>query len=677
YCNIDLISCRNLLIYMNPMLQKKIFAMMHFGLKKGGYLFLGSSESAAILKEDFNVINAKWNILQSNKTGRTMKFDAFASPVLEGLKTVMMEVSKKSDPPSQLMVSGQINTAILEEAGFSGVCTDNNLKVLEGFGDTSHYLKNKNFNFNLDDLLPENVTIAFKAAAHRALKLNERVVLKGLSFHANGNAKNQLADIVIKPFFANKSDTQLLLVLFVKNNSRSKEKNLIKEADIDKLTKEHLLGLEKELAESKHSLVVANERIESSNENLQSFNEELQSANEEMQSANEEMQSTNEELQSVNEELQTINKESQVTNAELTESNDDLNNYFRSNMNGQLFVDHNLLLKKYSPGAVKHINIRDSDIGRPLSNITMNFKLDSLVEDIKRVILTGETVTREAGSSEGKIYQVMIMPYLRQNISKPDGAVISFYDVTELKTLLRELDISNKNFDKSNKSLLRINADLNNFVYSASHDLNAPIVNIEMVLNILNKKIDMKDPDVEKLSGMMNNAIVTFKDVIHDLAKIGLMEAELLEDGTPESFEDIFKDITEIISERIKLAEVIFHTDFKEKEVKFSKKYLRSIILNLITNAIKFSRRDVSPVISITTEKVDGYILLSVKDNGIGIDQQRIDFIFKMYQRIKNDVEGTGVGLYLVKKIIDASGGKIAVQSEVGSGSTFKIYFKI
>jgi two-component system CheB/CheR fusion protein len=293
------------------------------------------------------------------------------------------------------------------------------------------------------------------------------------------------------------------------------------------------------------------------------------------------------------------------------------------------------------------------------------------------VIATGETITREAKSTDGKIYQVMTMPYLRQNNKKPDGAIISFYDITELKLLLHELDISNQNLDKSNKSLLRINADLNNFVYSASHDLNAPILNIEMVLKILNKKIDMKDPDVVNLSGMMNTAISTFKDVINDLGKIGIIEAEMLEESEPEKFADIFKEITEIISERIKLAEVNFNTNFGVAEVKFSKKYLRSIMLNLITNAIKFSSKDRSPEITIKTEKTDEFILLTVQDNGIGIDQDRINFIFKMYQRINKDMEGQGVGLYLVKKIIDASGGKIEVESEMGKGSTFKIFFKI
>lgn len=669
YCNIDLISCRNLLIYMNVVLQKKVFGMMHFGLKKGGYLFLGPSENAALLKEDFSEISNKWNILKSNKSGRTIKFDAFASPVLDELKTTTMEVSKKSSAAAlPTEITGSINLALLEESGISGICTDENLKVFQAFGNTSFYLENKNFNFNLNELLPADIAITVKAAAHKVLKLNEKMVLKGLHFEAKNGGKSRLANIVIRPLSIDNSGTPFLLIMFVDTAVTPDEETRINKTDIDRLTKDYLAGLEKELTEVRHKLTVAYERIESSNENMQSFNEELQSANEEMQSANEEMQSTNEELQSVNEELQTVNKEYQVTNTELTESNDDLNNYFRSNMNGQLFVDHELLLKKYSPGAVKHINIRESDIGRPISNITTNIKLETLIQDIVEVIQTGETITREAESSEGKIYQVMTMPYLRQNSKKPDGAIISFYDITELKQLLRELDISNKR-------LLRINADLNNFVYSASHDLNAPILNIEMVLKILSTKIDMKHPDVISLSDMMSSAVVTFKDVIADLAKIGLMEAELLEQSEPENLADIFKEITEIISERIKLANATFRIDFQEEKIRFSKKYLRSILLNLITNAIKFCPPNRSPEITITTQKQENFMVLTVQDNGIGIEQERIDFIFRMYQRVDHNIEGQGVGLYLVKKIIDSTGGKIVVESEPGKGSKFNIFF--
>jgi two-component system CheB/CheR fusion protein len=454
YCNISLISCRNLLIYMNLFLQKKVFAMMHFGLKKDGYLFLGPSENPASVLADFTRINQKWNILKSNKNGRSVRFDNFAAPVIDGIKTTTVEISKKSPAPvSQLALADEINIVILEESGFSGICTDENLTVLRSFGDPSPYLKHEIFNFNLNDLLPDNVALIFKAAAHKAITLNEKVAINGLDFSGDGMPHAVMADIIIRPFAVSKSAGQLLLILFAKAKDKTINTELTKAGDIKQLTKQHLISLEKELAEAKHNLGVAYERIESSNENMQSFNEELLSANEELQSANEE-------LQSVNEELQTINKEHQVTNAELTESNDDLNNYFRSNINGQLFVDRDLLLKKYSPGAVKHINIRESDIGRPLSNITTNIKLETLIEDIKKVMANDESITREAESSDGRIYQVMTMPYIRKNSKETDGAVISFYEITELKKLLADLDIINKKLINSNDEISTVNHEL-------------------------------------------------------------------------------------------------------------------------------------------------------------------------------------------------------------------------
>ncbi|MGY4540039.1 two-component system CheB/CheR fusion protein [Mucilaginibacter sp. UYNi724] len=684
YCNIDLISCRNLLIYLNAALQQKVFALMHFGLKKGGYLFLGPSESASVIKDGFAEISGKWNVLKSNKTGKAIRLDAFSSHMIGDIKTTTVEVNKKAIVPvSKSELTDQVNSALLKESGFNGVCTDENLSVVQSFGNTKNYLKNINFNHNLNDLLPDHVSIVLKAAAHKALKLDERVVLDSLNFEVSDKAKIKLINIIISPFYLNGSEERLLLVLFTDSQTKITEKNVIHIADINEVTKEHVISLEQEVAQLKHTLDVAHERIASSNENMQSFNEELQSANEEMQSANEEMQSTNEELQSVNEELQTVNKDHQLTIDELTDLNDDLNNYFRSNINGQLFVDRDLLLKRYSPGAVKHINIREGDIGRPLSNITTNIKFETLIDDISKVIHNGESITREAEALDGNTYQVMTMPYLKKHSKNPDGAIISFYNITELKKLLKELDISNKsldvsngNLDNSNKSLLRINADLNNFVFGASHDLNAPIVNIEMLLEILNDKLDMKDPEVLNLSGMMNKAVTNFKNIIGDLARVGYIESEETDDNR-ESFPAIFEEINEVLQEKIKVSKAVFHTHFKIKDVRFAKKNLRSIILNLITNALKFSSPDRIPEISIQTEKKDEFIVLMIADNGIGIPKDEVDQIFKKYKRISETSEGTGIGLYLIRKIVNASGGKIEVDCEMGKGCAFKVFFKI
>jgi two-component system CheB/CheR fusion protein len=486
YCNIDLISCRNLLIYMNFELQERAFSMMHFGLRKNGYLFLGPSENTEALKNDFTEISTKWNIYQNNKIGRPVKFNTFSSPVMGNVTTTMEVIKKTASPVIKLASSDELSLAILQESGFNGVCTDENLMVIRSFGDTTAYLKNENFNFNLNDLMPDHISITFKAAAHKALKINQRIELSGLKFEDAGRPDIRLVDMVIKPFLMGKPNAKFLLILFVENKSKANGLNIIQNGGFNQLAKEHLVNLEQELAESRLNLEAANERSASSDENMQSFNEEQQSANEEMQSANEE-------LQSVNEELHTINKEYQATNAQLTELNDDLNNYFRSNVNGQLFVDRDLLLKKYSPGAVKHINIRESDIGRPLSNITTNIKFETLIDDIKQVMLDEETITREAEASNGKIYQVMTMPYIRKHSKKSDGAVISFYDITELKKISRELDVTNKKLNQTNGEITVVNTELND----RNEQLNNSKKYIEEIFNTIHDPLVILDKDLK------------------------------------------------------------------------------------------------------------------------------------------------------------------------------------
>lgn len=484
YCNIDLISCRNVLIYMNMELQGKAFSMMHFGLRKHGYLMLGPSENTEALKNDFTEISTKWNVYQSNKAGRPVTFNDLSSPVMGNVTIAMETIKKTENPVLKITPNDTLDLAILQESGFNGVCTDENLMVVRSIGNTTGYLKNENFNFNLNDLIPDHISVVFKAAAHKALKLNQKIELKGLTFENAIRSDTRLVNLVIKPFMMAKPAGKFLLISFAENGN-TKGAKVIEPAGFNELAKEHLINLEQELSASQLNLENANERLASSNENMQSFNEEQQSANEEMQSANEE-------LQSVNEELHTINKEYQAANAQLMELNDDLNNYFRSNVNGQLFVDHNLLLKKYSPGAVKHINIRESDIGRPLSNITTNIKFETLIDDIKQVMLNEETITREAEASNGKIYQVMTMPYIRKHSKKSDGAVISFYDITELKKVSLELDDTNKKLHRTNEEITTVNTQLND----RNEQLNNSKKYIEEIFNTIHDPLVILDKEL-------------------------------------------------------------------------------------------------------------------------------------------------------------------------------------
>ncbi len=411
----------------------------------------------------------------------------------------------------------------------------------------------------------------------------------------------------------------------------------------------------KQVQEKLHAAYI---KLNTSNENMQSFNEELISTNEEMQS-------TNEEIQSVNEELHSINAEYQLKNKELGQSNDDLNNYFRSNINGLLFVNKDLLLMKFSPGTVKQINLLPSDVGRPLSNISTNIKMETIIEDIRTVLATGNIVSKEIQTSNGRWYQIMSMPYTQSDNSLT-GAIITFNDISDLKETQHELD-------KKNLSLLRINEDLDNFVHTTSHDLLAPLSNIEMSIELMNT-LEVPDPELNKFLRVINSSIKKFRSLITDIATVAKLESGLVTTDIIK-LEELLNDIEWSLESKIKAANAVIQRNFEIKELAFSRKNLRSILFNLISNSIKFRSAE-SPVIVVSCIQSGDKIILTVEDNGIGIAGEQIEKIFELYGRVDNTIEGHGIGLYLAKKIIESSGGEILVESEINKGSKFTVYLQ-
>ncbi len=436
YCDVDLISCRNMLIYIKPALQQHILAKLGFGLRKNGYLFLGSSENISIAKDDYLEISAKWKIFQNTKVRRKVSLDGLFNAPISDLTLKYKEQTRKPEAESAAFVFNRdMTNVIFSESNCSGLIIDQNAKVTQAFGDLSAFLKQERFNFNLQELLPEPLSIAFVASVHKVLNSNQRVRINNIHYVKPGSSESNRVDLIISPFGDRITKIKGMLVLFKQTDAEPFDQPG-ENFHMETQTKEYISQLEEELSQLKTDLLSSKEYVESSKEAMQAFNEELLSANEEMQSSNEE-------LQSINEELETINTEHKYTIDELTHSNDDLNNYFRSNVNGQLFVDRDILLMKYSPSAVKHINIRKTDIGRPLSNITTNIKFETLIEDIKKVIDNGEVIIQEIESTDGRLYQVMTGPYLR-NDNLIYGAIITFFDISDLKKTQHDLDNSNR-----------------------------------------------------------------------------------------------------------------------------------------------------------------------------------------------------------------------------------------
>jgi two-component system CheB/CheR fusion protein len=640
---------------MTPILQKKIFTMLLFGLKKDGYLFLGSSENPMPIIKNLEVVNKKWKIYKNLETKRVVRFDAFSMPELFDPKRIPA-LSLQEDPSknSNNTLTEAVNNSLVHELDYLVVCVDESYHVVKSYGDTTKYLLQKNFNSNLTELLPRPLKIAFNTLVSAALKTNEKATVKGIKIkHGKLIVSVSLS---VSTLNVKKAAQRLLMVTFRNDHSFSPSNHDDKVFDEKIYHDQYTKNLEEELKELKDKLHSTYEQLNASNENMQSFNEELISANEEMQS-------TNEEMQSVNEELDTINSDYQLKNKELLELNDYLNNYFRSNINGQLIINNDLVLMKFSPGTVKQINLLDSDIGRPLSNITTNIKFETITDDIKKVLSDGVIITKEIETNNGKWYQLMTMPYVQLADNKNNGAIITFNDITELKKTQLELD-------KKNKSLVRINADLDHFINAASHDLLEPLGVIETSINVMNK-IPLSEPKLKEFLNMINSSIQKFSALIKDIAVIAKVEGDMAAIEMVD-LDEVINNVLWSLENKIQLSGAVITRDLEVKKVFFPKKNLRSIIYNLVSNAIKF-KRDESPVVKIRSIKDGDTVVLTVQDNGMGIPKTKLDKIFEMYGRIHQDIEGHGIGLYLAKKIVDAAGGNIIVESEPGKGSKFII----
>jgi two-component system CheB/CheR fusion protein len=656
YCNMHLISCRNLLIYMAPILQKKVFNMLLFGLKMGGYLFLGSSENPTSIINSLEISDKRWKIYRNTKTKKALNFDAFAMPEFTELKRNSPFFDEDRHKSSANHLSEMMSDALMKEMDYMCVFINESNQVIRSYGDTGRYLIQENFNSNLEELLQPPLATAFNTLKTTALKLKERASVTGILVK---NGTNTLSvNLSISPVVSKNGNQSLLMVVFREDKNKSRKNNSpIFDEKIyqDKYTQ----NLEQELKELKIKLNEIHDELDSSNENMQSFSEELISANEEMQS-------TNEEMQSVNEELHTINTDYQLKNKELLEINDDLNNYFRSNINGQLFINNKLELMKFSPGAIKLINLMDTDIGRPINHISTNIKFENLIEDIKDVLKNDTVCSKEIETINGKWYQMMIMPYLQESAQKRSGAIITFSDITLLKDIQFELD-------QKNQSLLRINADLDHFIHAASHDLLAPLGNIETSINVMNH-IALSDSKLMDVLDLINRSIKTYRLLITDIGTIAKVENEmaLIEDI---NLDEILDNVEWSLSDKIKQSSAKITRELGVREVPFSKKNLRSILFNLVSNAIKF-RSETTPEITICSERQGNDIIIKVTDNGKGIDPKGQQKIFSLYGRLHQDIEGSGIGLYLANKIVNATGGKIILESELGRGSTFTIHLK-
>ena len=347
----------------------------------------------------------------------------------------------------------------------------------------------------------------------------------------------------------------------------------------------------------------------------------------------------------------------------LTEHNDELENYFRNTIIPQLFVDGEFKLQKFTPPAMKQFNLSASDVGRPINDIKDNFRFPSIVDNIQQVIKSNEILEKEIQTTDLRWYQMNIIPYVKKKDNKTDGVIITFVEIT-----MRIKDL------KEQEKLI---AEHEILLDTISHDIKNPLTNLVMAIELF-KNVTPNDKDkFNSLLKIVDGALTKMQKLIKELTEVRKDTHKYSPEEELLNFENVLEDVRLTLNDNIIAVNAIITSDINISEFTFSRRKLRTIIYNLINNAIKFKDTERPPKIIVTVNKENDFIVISVKDNGIGIDVNKFDSIFSKYYRLENSIEGSGLGLYLVKEIVSRAGGKILVKSALNEGTEFQVYLKI
>ena len=476
FSKLDLISCRNLLIYLSAELQKKVIALFHYALNPGGLLFLGNSETTGDSSDLFDVIDRKAKIFQRTldlqTAARTPDLRFLASSVPTNLVNTagLKKNFAQSTERAALSLRELTEKSLLQQLAPSGALVNSDGDILYLHGRTGMFLEPAAGEAGTNNILKmarEGLRIELTRCLRKSVLSNECRQAHGLRVKTNGHFS--LVDVCVCPVSAElagswlaspnalaakgRPESPLFLVIlselkrrdFKPGRGGSANKASHEEsAQLSEDVSAQIAALHAELQVKDEFLLSVNEQLSSSNEELKSSNEEMQSINEELQSTNEELETSKEELQSMNEELSTVNTELQSKVSDLSRVNNDMNNLLAGTGIGTIFVDYALRILRFTPVATQMINLIQSDVGRPVGHILSNMLgYDSLVADIQSVLKTlvakeidvqikpPEAHTENAKTPQSKFYTLRILPY-RTLENVIEGAVITFTDITEV-----------------------------------------------------------------------------------------------------------------------------------------------------------------------------------------------------------------------------------------------------
>ncbi|CAN7689499.1 response regulator [Caballeronia sp. LjRoot34] len=659
FSRLDMVSCRNLLIYLNPEAQIKAVSLFHFALRDGGILLLGSAETVGKPDGRFEILSKSERIYRHTGHGRS--HDVGFSMNSANAVRIASRQEQGHAVSRQSAMAELCRRLVIQSHAPATVLISKDHECIYSVGPTDRYLHVASGPPTQDILAmaPQDVRSRLRLAIQRAKQGNTRVVVAGGTTMQNGSVVGFKLDV--QP--VSSDGEEMFLVSFVDDphqDHHDRKAIAIAPEDVPRVAE-----LESELDATKAELANAIRSLEIISEDHKVVNEEALSVNEEYQSTNEELLTSKEELQALNEELTALNSQLQETLERQRTTSNDLQNVLYSTEVATLFLDMQLNIRFFTPATRSLFNVLPGDIGRPLRDLSSLAADDDLIADTRTVQATSVPSEREIQAQTGIWFIRRILPY-RTEDNRVEGVVITFTDITERKLVKTSLRKAKQLADQANNAKSR-------FLAAASHDLRQPLQALVLLQgslanavesDVAKKMVERLEHILSSMSGMLN-ALLDINQI-----EAGTVHAELVSFPIGE----LLDQMRDEFNDRTLPSDLTFRVAPCRLLIRSDPHLLMQVIRNLLSNAFKYTKRG---RVLLGCRRRGDKLRIEIWDTGIGIPNDELKAIFDEYHQLNNAARersrGLGLGLSIANRLADLLGDQITVRSQPGKGSVFAI----
>ncbi|TCL90675.1 two-component system CheB/CheR fusion protein [Rhizobium sp. PP-WC-2G-219] len=659
FSRIDMVSCRNLLIYLEPDAQAKAISLFHFALREDGVLLLGSSETAGKVEGRFETISKSNRIYRH--VGRSRPGDMMFSLNSNDATRASQRSGPQAAPVKPSALADICRQRVLDMYAPAAVLINRKNECLYTMGRIGQYLAVAP-GYPTSDLLamtPQALHTKLRSAIQRCSQQKTSITASGGEID-NGHGTVKRFSVHVEPIEHN--NESLFLICFIDDPAivNARDVGTATAADAGRIQE-----LELELEATRTELNGAISNLETSGQEQKAINEEALSFNEEYQSTNEELLTSKEELQSLNEELTALNGQLQETLERQRTTSNDLQNILYSTAVATLFLDADLNIRFFTPATKTLFHVIPGDIGRPLADLSSLAIDTTLLTDATSVLVDHVPMEHKIEARSGQWYMRRIMPYLDEDHAI-EGVVITFVDVSEQRRTSEALRVAKRQADLANAAKSR-------FLAAASHDLRQPLQTLSLLQGLLVRRVH--DEKANGLLARFEDTLGAMSGMLNALLDINQIEAGIVRadivDFRVQTLLTMLRDELSVIAEAQGLKFLVVDCSLL---VRTDPVLLEQMVRNLISNAFKYTR---TGKVLVGCRRRGKSVSIEIWDTGIGIPDTELKSIFEEYHQIDNEArersKGLGLGLSIVQRLSDLLGHRISVKSRQAKGSAFLI----